>query len=282
VEQSLWKQFRSACDAVYKHIGEQHEEADAAQRTNLEYKNALCTELDALLGDADMDFRDLAQRFSKARREWAGIGAIPRKVERATQAHYEALENRFAQRQQQEARAAAKSVLQGLRARTRLCEYLETEALESTLQAESRQTLVEETRQAWQALAALDARHEKVLRERLDLASRVLGGDEQARQTLFEELPKNLDKRLDLCLQMEIAAGINSPVEFTEARMQFQVARLADAMHHKLEEPRTRQDRLWDLQVAWYQVGPVPGDTQGSLEARFGRAIASSGPDPES
>jgi exonuclease SbcC len=282
MEQSLWKQFRSACDAVYKRIGEQHDELDAAQRTNLECKNALCAELDALLGNADMDFRDLALRFSKARREWAGIGAIPRKVERAIQAHYEALENRFAQRQQLEALAAAELVLQGLRARTRLCECLETEVLESTLQAEPRQALVEETRQAWQALAALDARHEKVLRERLDLASQALAGDEQARQTLFDGLPKNLDKRLELCLQMEIAAGIESPAEFTTARMQYQVSRLAESMHHKLDEPRTRQDQLWDLQMEWYQTGPVPGNTQGSLEARFGRATASSGSGPES
>ena len=281
VEQSLWLQFRSACDAVYKHNRQQHEAADAEQQTNLERKTALCTELETLLEDTDTDFRDIAQRFDKSRSEWAGIGTIPRKVERATQARYEALEKRFAQRQQQQAKAAAECVLQGLRARSRLCECLEAEVLESTLEAESRQALVEETRQAWQALEALDAGAEKVLRERLDLASRALGGDEQARQTLLDGVPKNLEQRLELCLQMEIAAGIDSPAEFAGARMQFQVSRLADAMHHKIEEPRARQDPLRDLQIAWYQAGPVPREAQGRLEARFGHAIASSGSGPE-
>lgn len=277
VEQSLWKQFRSACDAVYQHTRERREAADTEQQTNLERKTALCAELEALLENADTDFRDIAKRFGKSRSEWAGIGIIPRKVQRTMQARYEALEKRFAQRQQQEARAAEELVLQGLQARSRLCECLEAEVLESTREAASHQALVEETQQAWQALAAVDARHDKVLRERLDLASRALGGDDQARQTLLDSLPKNLEKRLELCLQVEIIAGIDSPADFVQARMQFQVSRLADAMHHNLEEPRSRHDQLRDLQMAWYQAGPVPMESQGSLESRFERAIASSG-----
>jgi hypothetical protein len=275
VEQSLWKQFRSACDAVYQHTRERREAADAEQQANLERKTALCADLEALLENADTDFRDIAKRFGKSRSEWAEIGGIPRKVQRTLQARYEALEKRFVQRQQQEARAAEALVLQGLQARSRFCERLEAEVLESTMAAASCQALVEDTRQAWQGLATLDARHEKVFRERLDLASRALGGDDQARQTLLDSLPKNLEKRLELCLQVEIAAGTDSPAEFTQARMQFQVSRLADAMHHKNEETRSRHDQLRDLQMKWYQAGPVPMESQGSLESRFERAIAS-------
>jgi hypothetical protein len=275
VEQSLWKQFRSACDAVFRHTREQRKAADAEQQKNLQRQTALCAELEALLEDADTDFRDIAQCFEQSRSEWAGIGAIPRQVERATQARYGALEKRYAQRQQQEVKAAADSVLQGLQARSRLCEGLETEVLDSTMDAVSRQAQVEETRQVWQALDALDARHEKILRERLDLASRALGGDDKARQTLLAGVPKNLEKRLELCLQLEITAGIDSPAEFAEARMQYQVSRLADAMHHKREEPGVGQDRLLQLQMTWYQTGPVPREMQGGLEARFERAIAS-------
>jgi hypothetical protein len=275
VEQSLWKQFRSACDAVFKHTREQRASADAEQQANLARKTVLCDELETLLENADADFRDIEKRFGKSRSEWAEIGVIPRKVQRTMQARYQALEKRFAQRRQQEARAAEALVLQGLQARSRLCEHLEAEVLESTMAAAAHQALVEETRQAWQALATLDARHEKVLLERLDLVSRALEGDDQARQTLLDSLPKNLKRRLELCLQFEIAAGIDSPAEFTQARMQFQVSRLADAMHHKNEETRSRHEQLRNLQLAWYQAGPVPMEAQGSLEARVERAIAS-------
>ena len=275
-EQSLWKQFRSACDDVFKHSREQRVAADAEQQANLERKTALCAELEALLDDADADFKGIAQRFAQSRSEWAGIGGIPRKVERSVQARYAALEKRFVQRREQAARVAEESVLQGVRERSRLCQCLETAVLESTLAADSREALVAETRQAWQMLAALDARHEKVLRARFDLASRALGGDDQVRQTLLDGLSGNLEKRLELCLQTEIAAGIDSPAEFTQARMQYQVSRLADAMHHKLEEPRSSHERLRDLHMAWYQAGPVPLASQQSLEVRFERAVSGS------
>jgi len=160
-----------------------------------------------------------------------------------------------------------RKVQRTMQARSRLCERLEM--LESTMAAASQQ-----------ALATLDARHDKVLRERFELASRALGGADQARQTLLDSLLKNLEKRLELCLQVEIAAGIDSPAEFTQARMQFQVSRLADAVHHKNEETRSRHDQLRELQMKWYQAGPAPMEAQGSLEARFERAIAAPGSDP--
>ena len=276
-EQALWKQFRSACDEVFKHSREQRVAADAEQQANLERKTALCAELEALLDDADADFQGIAHRFAQARSEWADIGIIPRKVERSIQSRFEALGKRFVQRQQQAARAAEQLLLQGLQARYRLCQILEAAVQESTVDAAARQQLVEETGQAWQALGGLDARHEKVLRARFDLASRALGGDDQAGQTLLDGLSGNLEKRLELCLQTEIAAGVDSPAEFTQARMQYQVSRLADAMHHKLEEPRSSHERLRDLHMAWYQAGPVPLALQDDLEARFERAISAIG-----
>jgi exonuclease SbcC len=279
VEQALWKQFRSACDAVFKHIGEQRDAADTEQQANLERKTALCVELEALLENTDTDFHEIEQRFGTARSEWMGIGAIPRKMEPSMQTRYQRLEKHLAQRRQQAARAAEESVLQGVRERSRLCQCLETAVLESPQAAAPCVALVAETRQAWQTLAALDAHHEKVLREHLELASQALQGNDQARQTLLESLPRNLERRLQLCLQLEIAAGIDSPAEFAQARMQLQVSRLADAMHHKLDESRSRQQQLRDLQLAWYQAGPVPLASQEDLEVRFERAIAASGPE---
>ena len=282
LERSLWKQFRSACDAVFNHIREQRNAADAEHQANLERKTALCVELDALLENADMDSHDLAHRFGKARSEWADIGAIPRTAERPMQARFEKLEKRLDQRKQQQARAATELLLQGLQARSRLCERLEAEVLESTLEAVSRQALVEESRQAWQSLEALDKRHEKVMHARFDRACRALGGDDQARQTLLEGLPTNLEQRLELCLKMEIAAEIDSPAEFAEARMRLKVSRLADAMQHNLDERRSRQERLRDLQMAWYQAGPVPGEVHDGLNTRFERITAAIGSLPAS
>jgi hypothetical protein len=101
-----------------------------------------------------------------------------------------------------------------------------------------------------------------------------LNGDAAAHQRLLDSLSKNLDRRLELCLHMEVAAGIDSPAEFAEARMRLQVSRLADALHHRRDEDRARGDHVRNLQVAWYEIGPVPREARGELEARFERALA--------
>jgi hypothetical protein len=130
---------------------------------------------------------------------------------------------------------------------------------------------VEETAQAWQELAPLDDACEAALRERFELAGRALAGDAQARQTIESRVEKNLGQCLELCLQMEIEAGIESPPGFADARMQLQVSRLEDALKHRQED--AAGDRLRALQMAWYQAGPVPEAEKPGLEARFARAL---------
>jgi len=273
-EQALWEQFRAACDAVFSRIRQDREAADTERRANLDRKTALCAELEGLLDDAGADYQALTRRFAAADGEWAGIGAIPRQEERAIEGRYEALKERLADRQRQEAQAAAEAVLQGMQERSRLCERREVEVLESPPAEHARQALVEETLQAWQALAPLDPHQEEPLRARFDLAGHALNGDDEARRKLLDALAPNLDHRLELCLRMEVATGIDSPAEFAEARMQFQVARLSDALHHRLQEPRSGGDPLRDLQIAWFQAGPVPRETRETLEARFERVLA--------
>ena len=274
IEQALWEQFQAACDAFFSRVTAEREALDAGRQSKLDQKTALCDELTNLLDNADTAYEALRKRFALAVSEWTEIGALPPKLERGVEARYNGLKKRFAERRHREAEAAAEAVLLGMRERSRLCERLETEALESCLEQDARQALVEESWQAWQTLAPLGRHDEKPLQARFEQARRTLSGDDQARQSLLDGLPKNLNQRLELCLQMEVAAGIDSPAEFAEARMQLQVSRLSDALHHRLEEARSNGDRLRDLQMAWYQTGPVPRETHAQVEARFRQALA--------
>jgi exonuclease SbcC len=114
-----------------------------------------------------------------------------------------------------------------------LCECLETAVLENRLEEAGRTALAEDTRRAWEALAPLDTSEAAVLQQRFELACRALAGEPGTREELIEALPRNLARRLDLCLQMEVAAGLDSPAEFSEARLRLQVSRLTDALSHR-------------------------------------------------
>ncbi len=274
VEQALWKQFRAACDAVFGRISQEQEAATAELENHLAQKKALCDKLESLLGNPDLDAAALTAAFAEAGREWGRIGIVPRKDERAMEARFEAINKRFGERRRQQERLAAEAELHVVEQRSRLCENLEHEALEMVLTEEARQSLLESTQVAWQALGPLTLPQEALLLERFELAARVLGGDDSARKALFDTLTANLKQRRQLCLQLEIAAEIESPPEYADAKMQLQVSRLSDALHHRQASSRTAKEALRDLLIAWYQTGPVPGDAQGELEARFERVMA--------
>jgi hypothetical protein len=272
-EQQLWKAFRQACDAVFSKANQERAAADTERQANLDRKLALCAELEALLDDAQVNFHDLAKRFSAVAGEWHAMGALPRQQERSVEARYEALGKRLARRRQEESEAAEQALLQGVRERSRLCERLETAVLENSLAEADRIALAENARRAWETLAPLDASQTTGLQRRFGLAGRALAGEPGAREELLAALSRNLARRLELCLQMEVAAGLESPAEFGEARMRLQVSRLADALGHRQEGAVAGAGRLRELLLDWYQTGPAPVEAHAGLDARVDRVL---------
>jgi hypothetical protein len=139
--------------------------------------------------------------------------------------------------------------------------------------------LLQHTRHAWEVLAPLDAPQAQGLWQRFDLAGRALAGDAAARKDLIDALPRNLARRLELCLWMEIATGLDSPAEYGEARLRLQVSRLADALNHRQEDAHAGAGQLRALLIDWYLVGPAPLEANDALEARVARVLDAGGYD---
>jgi hypothetical protein len=272
-EQALWVEFRKACDALFNQLREERDAADAERQANLERKQAICTELESLLEQPDKTFREIHKRFDETSETWSGIGEIPRKQEAAVEARYERIRERLAARQQQEKQAAEQARLQNIREHAQLCSRLEQAVLDPALDPAARQALLEQTRQAREGLPELDAEQAKPLQDRYTLAARALGGDSEAIRTLQQALEDNLQQRLQLCLQLEVAAGIESPPEYADARMAYQVSLLSDALQQKFEQTRSRDEQLRELQIAWLQAGPVANEDRPMLDARFERVL---------
>ena len=144
-----------------------------------------------------------------------------------------------------------------------LCDRLELGLTDAAASA----VAVEDVRTAW----ARFAEHEETglqqaIQGRLDRALAAVA-DPQRLAEFRALLPINADKRRQLCLRLEIAAGIDSPPEFAQQRLELQVARLADRM------TEGEEDRIQDatrLLRDWYLCGPAPLDR--ALCGRFERA----------
>lgn len=275
-EQALWKQFRKACDAVFDQIREQRNSADEERQANLKRKQAICAQLESLLEQPDTDYREIHKQFDASREEWNQIRNIPRKQERAIDDRYASIKARIAERQRQEAKTAKTARLNAMRARSQLCARLEHALLDQDQARDeaSQQALLEQSSHDWEALPAVDPKCTKLFQARYDLASRALRGDEPAQASLRAALADNLAQRLQLCLQLEVAAGVDSPAEYADARMKYQVSLLADTLQHIHPETKKGEDRILELETDWLLAGPVEQTERDQLEQRFKRALS--------
>jgi hypothetical protein len=273
-EQALWQHFRSACDAVFDQHRKQRISADAEREANLERRQAICAELESLLDQPQKPFREIHKQFAATSDEWRQFRNIPRKQERAIDARYEGIKQRLAERQRQEAKTAAETRLLSIREYSLICARLEQEVLDQTMDEAARQALLSECSHNRQALPEFAAQDAKPLQARYELASRALQGDSAAQASLCAGLAKNLQQRLQLCLQLEVATGMDSPAEYADERMKYQVSLLSDAMQHKHIDEESEEDRLTALGIAWLQAGPVNQQERVKLTERFERAFS--------
>ena len=77
-EQKLWERFRAAQDAFFTRRSEVFSARDAEQKGNLERKQALLTEAEAL--DVDADPRAAQAKLRDIQAQWHDAGRVPREV----------------------------------------------------------------------------------------------------------------------------------------------------------------------------------------------------------
>ncbi|MEL7451510.1 MAG: DUF349 domain-containing protein, partial [Pseudomonadota bacterium] len=109
---------------------------------------------------------------------------------------------------------------------------------------------------------------------RFEAALAASGEDDGARKKLAASLAGNLEQKLRICLDLEIAADIESPAEFAEARMQHRVQQLSAALSSGGGSTGKSARALID---EWYATGPVESAEHDALEARFKRALEAAG-----
>ena len=267
-EQALWKEFRAACDAVFDRRQAEQQAADTERQHNRTRKQALCAELEALASIDEGDLLSPARdRMQTIRQEWETIGSIPKADQREIDQRFETAIQSFDQRQQVLRRAGIREAFQRLHQRARLCARLEALLGNPSDVA----VVLTEVRAIWPTLPPLSPSLEESLQRRHDAIVQALTDDSDAARDLRAQLERNLERKQLWCVSMEIAAGVESPPEFAQLRMQHQVARLSaslagDAATDALHDPRR-------LQEQWCLTGALPAETEVALDDRFLAAL---------
>jgi hypothetical protein len=272
-EQALWRQFRAACDAVFTRRQAAQDAVEAERRENLAQRTVLCEELEALAGADAEGLRQAQRRLNEIRDAWEELGPVPKTA-------IKALEQRFVQackqveRREQELRSARlRAEADSLRTRARLCARLEEllwrDAAEGPAAAADAQ-------QEWQALPALKPAPAAAIQRRFDAVCAALAEGGATREALLRELEGHLDRKQTLCLHLEVLAGVESPPEWAQARMEYQVARLSESLagREPARTPENNRQAARRSEEEWFTLGVLPPEQDALLEARFGRAVA--------
>ena len=223
--------------------------ADGERRGHQEEKDALCATLESALGDAEPA---IVVALRAAQAAWSRIGPVPRAVEKAIDARYQAAVAALQARLDLESRVARAAQSDALRDKLRLCQQAEATLLGAVDSDASLATL-------WENLPVLPTAFESALTARFTAAT-------QADAAYVSRLEQNRAELATQLLRCEIMLGLDSPEELSRRRLQLQVEVLQSSLKAG-QKPQTMQAQLLDLCA-------LPAAIDAREAERFERIIA--------
>lgn len=262
-ENRLWQNFRAACDTIFERRAALHQAHANELKSNLATREAICTEARAFAA-SETDPRRLATALHEFDARWRAAQSlpVPRQVAGQLTRQWQTCRDELEQRQRQGEERQRQTALERLQRQAELCERLELSLLGETTDPIDAET----ASQLWRAGQTQgESDLPQALTARFDLALKAAQDPAQLAE-LRDRHAANGERRRQICLQLEIIAGLSSPADLAQQRLEFQVARLAERMVEGEDDPLQGATRLLH---DWYLCGPAPQDA--SLLARFER-----------
>ena len=253
VDQRLWKAFRSACDAVF----EQRDTARAEQRHAVESQLAqaeqLCTDFQRAVEGASSDTAQ-PSLLAEFNARFAALGDLPRDTARRVEQRFRDIERGYRLLMRQGQHDAVMRNVDRLYDVDAALAELEHAFIEGTSShAEMTQRL--------EAVDGLNLDRPGPFAERVQA---LLRGEAQALRTAASTIAAGRHK---LAIEMEVAAGLETPAAYQQDRLAFQVERLNHGMKHR----RVMEEAPLQIAERWCKTGPVLND-EADVRERFFRA----------
>ncbi len=273
-ERDLWTRFRTACDAIFERHRSQIAAADEERAQHLGEKKAVIAQIEAMTAElrAGLDGSDIdAAKVEEARKKlnqlrngWKRIGPVPRDAQKDIEQQFRtACDSLSAVGRELDSKAAMRA-LEALRSAAANCDRFERDIADGLA--------VDAAEVEMQLSACGNDEAMQPVRERLLLVQKAASGDAGAAETIRGNLQDNLTRKQQLCLELEIAANIDSPPEHEQERMQYRVGQLSASLSGRQDQRNAEA-----LQREWFATGAVPADAQQALEQRFQRAMTALG-----
>ena len=280
---AVWKRFRAACDTFFT-----RRHADLAERkqmwsANLERKQALCIQAEALAESTDWE--TAAAEMRRLQAEWKTIGPVRKNKSEAIWQRFRGACDHFFDRYKHRHEIELGSKLSE---RETLVTDLEALAA-ADLASGVPDGLAERAAASWtqwsrlpalprDALEPLAVRYQTAITRLVETHPDGFAGtplDPEANRKKMDALCA----RVENCLagEPEYAAPASSPTAILAARLREALAANTiggrpSGRHAEEAKWRAAVDDVKDAQVAWRRLGPVPGDAGQELAERFQHA----------
>ncbi len=266
----LWKRFRAACDQIFARRDQQRDAAQKEREQNVVNAEHLCDQIEQL-AESHMDDVTVAQQeFVQLQQRFDALGHFPREQQDVIQKRYKAVCEHFrrglANAQVQMRQTAYKEMWR----RASVCDELE----DTLLNANAADSFSAAPEAEWNSEQDVPAAVRQGLQTRYEAVVNLL---QSAAQPAAQVLQDNRDQLHDLCIRLEIAAGVDSPVEDQQRRMALQVSRLSSGLQGRQHSATQGAELLEQLQVEWCLVGPVATAERERFGKRFQAVLQQAG-----
>ncbi len=239
VDQQLWEAFRAPLDPLFEHQQQKRAEQQAERDQQHSEQLQLCEQLEALADLEDTQLQANAGKVEGLQEQWPDQEIFDKKLQQRFRAAGEKFTHRLNQ-------------------------------WHADQRSNRQQALAEQADQRQQALNlliesgldALDAAAQQQLEPLLALSA----------EQLTEQLAEQDSNARAMCITAEFLSGLPSPAEDRDARMQYQVARLAERMSQR-DAQQELSAELIELERQWYANYPLSPDNHSHLHSRFHKAL---------
>ncbi len=257
-DQKAWAEFKKQCDIVYHKVQElrqgQRDEID--QQLNI-YREII-KDIKKLARTAS-DLDEAVQQFSVLQENYATLselpGQLPEKLAAGIQRDYRNACDQYDNSHSQIIKNRHSRQIDALRMKANLC--TQQEALGTS---PSEQQL-KEISQQWDSIELLNAEFSRRIEARRDMTRRAI-----------DRVAVGAERRM-LCIQLEIAMGIESPAEDKALRMQYQLEQMKE--YGLGQESNDRKELLENLELEWLFMPGAEVEQQQILDERFQRVLRS-------
>jgi DNA repair protein SbcC/Rad50 len=255
IDQRLWKDFRSACDAVFNQRDAARNVERQVVESDISQAEALCEEFQHALDAADGGTA-ATEVLNEFTRRFGALPELPREAARRIEQRFRATERSYRLLLLQAQHAALLASVDRLYDIDAALAEIEHQVAAGTLDAAATSARLD-------AIDGLDRQRPAPFGERIAMIERA----DAAALTAAAATARVARRRL--AIEIELVAGVETPPEFQQERLALQVERLNAGMKHR----RVMDDAPLTIAERWCKAGPMT-DADHALRDRFFRTCA--------